>query len=66
MHVLVPVVLLLGAVLALVWGMRMAGRRLTPYWGRLGDVLEVLVLLSVVPLALGVAGAYTAMQNIFG
>ena len=44
----------------------MAGRRLTPYWGRLGDVLEVLVLLSVVPLALGVAGAYTAMQNIFG
>lgn len=42
-HVLVPVVLLLGAVLALVWGMWMAGRRLTPYWGRLGDVLEVLV-----------------------
>lgn len=65
-HVLVPVVLLVGAVVALVWGVRMAGRRLTPYWGRLGDVLEVLVLLSVVPLALGVAGAYTAMQNIFG
>jgi len=65
-RVLVPVVLSLGAVVALVWGVRMAGRRLTPYWGRLGDVLEVTVLLSVVPLALGVAGAYTAMQNIFG
>jgi type VII secretion integral membrane protein EccD len=65
-RVLIPVVLLLGAVIALVWGVRMAGRRLTPYWGRLGDVLEVVVLLSVVPLALGVAGAYTAMQNLFG
>ncbi len=64
--VVVPLVLLLGAVVALVWGIRMAGRRLTPYWGRLGDVLEVTVLLSVVPLALGVAGAYTAMQNMFG
>jgi len=65
-EVLVPVVLLLGAAVALVWGIRMAGRRLTPYWGRLGDVLEVTILLSVVPLALGVAGAYTAMQNLFG
>jgi type VII secretion integral membrane protein EccD len=62
----IPLVLLLGAVVALIWGVRMAGRRLTPYWGRLGDVLEVVVLLSVVPLALGVAGAYTAMQNLFG
>lgn len=65
-EVLVPVVLLLSAVVALVWGIRMAGRRLTPYWGRLGDVFEVVILLSVVPLALGVAGAYTAMQNLFG
>lgn len=63
---LVPVVLMVAAVVALVWGVRMAGRRLTPYWGRGGDLLEVLVLLSVVPLALGVAGAYTAMQNLFG
>jgi type VII secretion integral membrane protein EccD len=63
---LVPFVLLAGAGASTWWGVRMAGRRLTPYWGRFGDVLEGAVLLSVIPLAIGVAGAYTRMQGLFG
>ena len=64
--VLVPGLLLGSALVSTWWGVRMAGRRLTPYWGRFGDVVEVVVLLSVIPLAIGVAGAYTRMQGLFG
>ena len=64
--VLVPGLLLGSALVSTWWGVRMAGRRLTPYWGRFGDVVEVMVLLSVIPLAIGVAGAYTRMQGLFG
>ncbi len=61
-----PLLLLAAALVSTWWGVRMAGRRLTPYWGRFGDVVEVMVLLSVIPLAIGVAGAYTRMQGLFG
>ena len=61
-----PLLLLAAAGASIWWGVRMTDRRLTPYWGRLGDVIEVLVLLSVIPLAIGVAGAYTEMQSLFG
>jgi ESX secretion system protein EccD len=64
--VLLPVLLLVAAGVSTWWAVRMAGRRLTPYWGRFGDVVEVIVLLSVIPLAIGVAGAYTRMQGLFG
>jgi ESX secretion system protein EccD len=63
---LVPLLLLAAAGLSTWWGVRMAGRRLTPYWGRFGDVVEVLVVLLIIPLAIGVAGAYTHMQGLFG
>jgi len=64
--VVLPLALAAAAVAALAWAVRMADRRLTPYWGRFGDLLEVLLLLSVIPLALGVAGTYTAVRNLLG
>jgi type VII secretion integral membrane protein EccD len=66
MSLLAPLLLLAAAGVSTWWGVRMAGRRLTPYWGRFGDVVEVLMVLSVIPLALGVTGAYTYMQGLFG
>ena len=57
--------LLLAAGLA-VWAVSMPGRRLSPYWGRAADLLEVFVLLAVVPLAFGAIGVYTAILDLFG
>ncbi|WP_020574941.1 type VII secretion integral membrane protein EccD [Actinopolymorpha alba] len=48
------------------WAVSMPGRRLSPYWGRSADLFEVFVLLSVVPLALGAVGVYTAILELFG
>ncbi|HEY8456265.1 MAG TPA: type VII secretion integral membrane protein EccD [Actinopolymorphaceae bacterium] len=57
--------LLVAAILG-VWAVTMPGRRLSPYWGRATDLLEVIVLLSVVPLALGAIGVYRGILDLFG
>lgn len=46
------------------WGVAMPGRRLSPYWARGADVLEVLILLAVIPLAAGVMGLYGAIADL--
>lgn len=51
-----PCVVAAGVFIA--WGIWMAGRQLSPVWGRYGDVLEVLVLLGIVPLTVGMLGVY--------
>jgi hypothetical protein len=48
------------------WAVSMTERRLSPYWGRATDLLEVFVLLAVVPLTLGVLGVYSAILDRFG
>lgn len=40
------------------------GRKLIPTWGRLADVLETLLVLSVIPLVLGMVGVYGAIRGI--
>lgn len=49
---------LLAACLVAAWGIWMPGRVLSPYWGRYADLFEVVVLLTVVPFAIGVLGLY--------
>jgi type VII secretion integral membrane protein EccD len=49
---------LLTAAVLVAWGIWMAGRELSPVWGRYGDILEVLVLLGIVPLTIGMLGVY--------
>jgi type VII secretion integral membrane protein EccD len=51
-----PCVVAAGILVA--WGIWMPGRELSPFWGRYGDLLEVLVLLGVIPLTIGLLGVY--------
>jgi type VII secretion integral membrane protein EccD len=42
------------------------GRRLLPYWGRAADLLHSLTALSLLPLALGVAGVFQLVRGLNG
>ncbi len=48
------------------YGLSQSDRRASPVWGRLLDVFEVLLIVSVVPLALGVLGVYTWIRGLAG
>jgi type VII secretion integral membrane protein EccD len=54
----IPGVLVLVAVIALVYGLAVTGRRISPVWGRLLDIAEILLIVAVVPLAAWVSGLY--------
>jgi type VII secretion integral membrane protein EccD len=66
--VLVALLVALFAVLAGCAGLAIAHRgpvRWSPLWGRLLDLAEVLVVVGLIPLALGVGGAYGAIVDVF-
>jgi type VII secretion integral membrane protein EccD len=42
------------------------GRRLVPYWGRIGEVLHSALAISLLPLSLWVLGVYGALRSING
>lgn len=46
------------AAISLGYGLGVAGRRISPSWGRWLDIAEILLILAVVPLAAWVAGVY--------
>lgn len=55
-----------AAVLAIVLyalAVTLPGRRYTPPWSRAGDIVETLLVLSVIPLALAVMGVYGAVRT---
>jgi type VII secretion integral membrane protein EccD len=63
--------LVLGAVLTVaagcvVYALAIADRRLSPYWGRFLDVVEILAVVSVVPLTLLVLGLLGYMRALNG
>ncbi len=47
-------------------GMWLPGNRLTPFWGRVGDILEIILVVALVPLALGVAGVFEYVRTVVG
>lgn len=47
-----------AALISAVYGLVVAGRRLSPVWGRLLDVIEILLIVALVPVAGWVAGLY--------
>jgi hypothetical protein len=56
-----------AAVLAavfLVLAVSLPDRRLAPTWARFADIVESTLILSVIPLALGVIGVYGAVRNL--
>jgi type VII secretion integral membrane protein EccD len=57
--------LVLATVLAIAsW--TIPGRRLLPYWGRLADLLHLILAISLLPLALLVLGVYQALRGMNG
>ena len=68
MRTLVVVVLPLVAisVLAASLGMWLPGNRPSPFWGRAGDILDVMVVVSLIPLALGVLDLYDWIRSLTG
>ena len=61
----VPGVLLAMAAIALVYGLLVAGKRISPLWGRTLDIIEVFLIVAVVPLAAWVCGLYSWIANIY-
>jgi type VII secretion integral membrane protein EccD len=62
---LIAGVLLLGVV-GLAYGARARINQPSPYWTRLLDVLEVVTVVSLLPLAAGVLGLYQAARGLGG
>ncbi|MGA8117419.1 MAG: type VII secretion integral membrane protein EccD, partial [Actinocatenispora sp.] len=62
----VAAVLLVAGGAVATYGLVVAGRRVTPTWGRALDILEVVLGLAVVPLALGACGLYALVRGLNG
>jgi hypothetical protein len=58
----VPAVAL--AAVFLVFAVALPDRRLAPTWARFADIVESMLILSVIPLALGIVGVYGAVRNL--
>ncbi|MDZ5444320.1 type VII secretion integral membrane protein EccD [Micromonospora sp. 4G57] len=56
--------LLLVAVISLIYGLTVAGKRISPVWGRTLDIVEVLLIVALVPLAAWVCGLYGWIVNL--
>jgi hypothetical protein len=55
-----------AAAALMVAGVRLPGRRLSPWWGRLADIGEAAAVVSLIPLALGVAGVFAFLRGLAG
>lgn len=58
--------LAVGAGVALLIALLPPHKRRSPYWGRVLDIFEILVLLSIIPLALGVVELYQYVRGLSG
>ncbi|MFI1191761.1 type VII secretion integral membrane protein EccD [Micromonospora sp. NPDC020750] len=56
--------LVVAAVISLIYGLTVAGKRISPVWGRLLDIVEILLIISLVPLAAWVCGLYGWIVNL--
>jgi type VII secretion integral membrane protein EccD len=63
---LVAVPLLVAAVLLAVAGLWWHGSRVTPVWRRAADILDGLVVASLIPVALWALGLYGEVRGMFG
>jgi type VII secretion integral membrane protein EccD len=64
--IVLPAGLLVVATLTLVYGLAVAGKRVSPVWARALDIVEVLLIAGLVPLAAWVCGAYGWIRAIRG
>ncbi|WP_018653689.1 type VII secretion integral membrane protein EccD [Actinomadura flavalba] len=47
-------------------GMWLPRNRLTPFWGRAGDLAEMILVVALIPLALGVLGLFDYVRTVVG
>ncbi|GAB2916221.1 type VII secretion integral membrane protein EccD [Nonomuraea fastidiosa] len=63
-----------AVVMALLWlsmlvvglGLWLPSGRLSPFWGRAGEIVDVILLIALFPLALGVLDVYTWIRGLSG
>jgi len=60
---LVMVTVVAGLVLAA--GLAYSRSSPSPYMGRIGDILDVVAIMALLPLACGVIGLYQSLQGLF-
>jgi type VII secretion integral membrane protein EccD len=63
--IILPCLLVAAAVLAGA-GLRLPGRRPSPFWGRAAEIVDMTLVISFIPLALGVAGLYSYIRGLSG
>ncbi len=63
---IVLVALLVGGGSALGAGLLVPNSRPSPYWGRFFDIIEIMLLTSVIPLTLGIMGVYQWVRALSG
>lgn len=62
--VLLPLLILAGVVSAM--AMWLPSHRPTPFWGRAGDILDMIIIISLIPLALAALDIYNAVRGLSG
>ena len=58
--------LLVGAAIVIGVGLWLPDHRPSPFWGRAADIIEMLLIVSLVPLALAVAGVFGHVRGLAG
>jgi len=53
-----------GAALVVGVGMWLATRRPSPFWGRAGDIVDTMLVVALIPLALGMTGLFTFVRGL--
>ena len=67
LRVFVPVIVVPVVAAGLIVVARvLPGRRLTPYWGRLGDLLQTVSALAMLPVLLAILGLYAYARSLGG
>ncbi|MEW2358904.1 type VII secretion integral membrane protein EccD [Spirillospora sp. NPDC029432] len=61
---LVPLLLISGIVVGMV--MWLPDNRPTPFWGRAGDIIDMIVVITLIPLALWVLDIYSRVRGLAG
>jgi type VII secretion integral membrane protein EccD len=56
--------LILGSALVIGVGMWLAAHRPSPFWGRTADIADTLLIVGLLPLALGVAGVFGYVRGL--
>lgn len=62
--VVVPAVLAVAIMAAM--ALRLPARKPSPFWGRAGDIVDIMLIISLLPLAFGLLGLYSWLRGLAG